>query len=283
MNRKDLTINIRGRLLDFDNPKVMAIVNVTPDSFFAGSRATDPSLLRKRILQVLEEGADIIDVGGCSTRPGALDISAAEEFERLKPALDLVRELAPEAVLSLDTWRAEVAEKAIDAWQVDILNDVSFGSREPELIDVVADKGVAYILTHSRGVPSTMQDLASYGDITAEVITELTKRVHDLRLKKIKDIIIDPGFGFAKTPEQSLRLLDEIGEFCRMGMPLLAGLSRKSMIWKTLGTSAEESYEGTIALNALALDRGADIVRVHDVKPAVETIRLLREMKGKVR
>lgn len=279
MSGKDLTINIKGQLIDFAVPKVMAIVNITPDSFYSHSRSFDDESIKKRILDVIEEGTDIIDLGGCSTRPGATDISEEEEIRRLERGLQIIRAIDSEVILSVDTWRAEVARKCIEDWGADIINDVSGGSRQPEIFDVIAQTGAVYILTHSRAVPATMDSCQVYDDVTAEVISELSKTVDRLRQMKIKDIIIDPGFGFAKNPVQSLQLLDELNEFCKMGMPVLAGLSRKSMIWKTLSTSPEESYEGTIALNAIALDRGANILRVHDVRGAKEAVKLITEMK----
>lgn len=269
--------------MDFEVPKVMAIVNITPDSFYSSGRSFDEGSIRKRIYQITEEKADIIDVGGCSTRPGSSSVEIEEEYSRLARALEVIRETVADAVVSVDTWRAEIALKCVEEWDVDIINDISGGSMDPEIWDVVAEKKVGYVLTHSRGAPENMAYLASYEDVTAEVVTELSKKLYLLRQKKINDIIIDPGFGFAKTPSQSLRLLDELNELCRFGLPVMAALSRKSMIWKTLDLNPEESYEGTIALDAIALDRGADILRVHDVKAAVRTVRLLTEMKGKCR
>lgn len=278
IDKSSLTLNIGGALMDFSTPKVMGIVNVTPDSFFSQSRTEGRGVIRERVARMRGEGADILDIGGYSTRPGAADVSPDEEYSRLARALEVVREVWPDAPVSVDTFRASVARRCVEEWGVAIVNDVSGGTLDPEMWPVVAGLRVAYVLMHMRGTPQTMQSLTDYADVTADVVTDLARKVYELRGLGVNDIIIDPGFGFAKTPSQNFRLLDELGEFCRMGMPVLAGLSRKSMIWRTLGISPEESLEGTVALNAIALDRGADILRVHDVLPAVHAVRLLSMM-----
>lgn len=273
-----LTLNIRGRLLDLSTPKVMGIVNVTPDSFYASGRTPDPENLELRIRQLRNEGADIVDVGGCSTRPGASEVNEEEEYRRIAPALELLKKIWPEVPVSVDTYRATVARRCVEDWGVDIINDIGGGTLDPDMWNTVAELRVAYILTHMRGTPSTMQEHTSYEDVTAEVLTDLSRKVYVLRDLGVNDIIIDPGFGFAKTVRQNFRLLDELGEFCKMGLPVLAGLSRKSMIWKTLGVSPEESLEGTVALNAIALREGASLLRVHDVKAAKEVVKLHMEI-----
>ncbi|MDE6576738.1 MAG: dihydropteroate synthase [Muribaculaceae bacterium] len=271
----DLTINIRGRLMNFRRPKVMGIVNVTPDSFYSGSRTPGENEILGRVMQLREEKADIIDLGGYSSRPGAADVSPEEEYSRLARGLEAIRKEWEEVPVSVDTFRASVARRCVEEWGVDIINDIGGGTLDPEMWQTIADLRVAYILTHTRGTPATMQTMTGYDDVTAEVITDLAKKVYELRGLGVCDIIIDPGFGFAKTVQQNFQLLNELGEFCKMGMPVLAGLSRKSMIWKTLGITPEESYEGTIALNAIAIDRGADILRVHDVKAARQVVSLV--------
>lgn len=276
-----LTLNIRGRLLDLSTPKVMGIVNVTPDSFYSGSRTYSASqaATREEIRSVIErhreEGADILDFGGYSTRPGAADVTADEEYSRLATALEIVKEMWPEVPVSIDTFRASVARKCVLEWDADIINDVGGGTLDSDMWATVAELRVAYVLMHMRGTPSTMQTLTDYADVTADVITDLSRKAYELRRLGVCDIIIDPGFGFAKTLEQNFKMLDELKEFCRMGMPVLAGLSRKSMIWRTLGVTPEESLEGTIGLNAIALDRGANILRVHDVKAARQLVSLI--------
>ncbi len=269
-----LTLNIRGRLLDLSTPKVMGIVNVTPDSFYASGRTPDPQAVERRILQLREEGADIVDIGGYSSRPGADDVTPDEEYSRLTVALDALKRLWPEVPVSVDTFRANVARRCVEEWGVDIINDIAGGTLDPAMWQTVAELRVAYVLMHMRGTPATMQSLTDYSDVTAEVITDLSRKVFELRGLGVNDIIIDPGFGFAKTVQQNFILLDELDEFCKMGMPVLAGLSRKSMIWRTLDISPEESLEGTVALNAIALQKGASLLRVHDVKAAKEVVKL---------
>lgn len=266
--------------MDFRVPRVMGILNSTPDSFYTGSRHFGDVDLKTAVERLIAEGADIIDVGGCSTRPGSVAPSQKEEIERIDRALSIVRQLAPKAVVSLDTWRSEVAYHAITKWGIAIINDISGGRFDNNLFDVVAETHVVYVLTHSRSIPAEMMRHAGYEDVTVDVIKELSETLWILRSKNINDIIIDPGFGFAKTPQQSLALLNELEEFCRLGLPVLAGLSRKSLIWKTLGTTPEESLAGTVALNAVAIEKGADILRVHDVREAKETITLLSKMRN---
>lgn len=282
----NLTLNIRGRLLDLSTPKVMGIVNVTPDSFYASGRTSDALSVERRILQLQNEGADIIDIGGYSTRPGAVDVNADEEYRRLSVALEAVRRLWPEVPVSIDTFRASVARRCVEEWGVDIINEVGGGTLDPEMWPAVAELRVAYVLMHMRGTPADMHTHTCYSDVTAEVITDLSRKVFELRGLGVNDIIIDPGFGFAKTIGQNFILLDELREFCRMGLPVLAGLSRKSMIWKTLGVTPEESLEGTCGLNAIALREGASLLRVHDVKAARELVKLhmaLRKARREIR
>ncbi|MDE6008944.1 MAG: dihydropteroate synthase [Muribaculaceae bacterium] len=273
-----LTINIRGRLMDFRQPKVMGILNTTPDSFYSGSRTPGDSEILGRVLQFKEDKADIIDIGGYSTRPGADDVSAEEEYSRLARALEIVKREWEEVPVSVDTFRASVARRCVEEWGVDIINDIGGGTLDPDMWETVAELRVVYVLMHTRGTPADMQNFTDYADVTAEVIEDLSKKVYELRGLGVNDIIIDPGFGFAKTAAQNFRLLNELGEFCKMGLPVLAGLSRKSMIWRSLDLTPEESYEGTIALDAIAIDRGADIVRVHDVKAARQTVELLSRL-----
>lgn len=270
-----MTINIKGQLMDFAVAKVMAIINVTPDSFFSGSRSETAGEIRQRVRTVKEEGADILDIGGYSSRPGADEVSAEEEYSRLARGLEIVRTEWPEAVVSVDTFRSDVARRCIEEWGVDIVNDISGGTLDPDMWRMVGDLKPVYVLMHMRGTPATMQTLTDYADVTAEVISDLSRKCYDLRGLGVNDIIIDPGFGFAKTVEQNFKMLRDLEEFCKMGMPVLAGLSRKSMIWRKLGITPEESLTGTIALNTMAIERGANILRVHDVKPAKEIISLL--------
>lgn len=274
----NLFINVGGNLMDFRSPKVMGIVNVTPDSFYGGSRVETAEAVRRRVAEMRRDGADIIDIGGFSSRPGASDVSPEEEYNRLAGGLEAVRIEWPEAIVSVDTFRAEVARRCVEEWDVAIVNDIGGGTLDPDMWDTVAELGVTYVLMHMRGTPATMTGLSDYGDVTAEVLSDLAFKLAKLREAGVADVIIDPGFGFAKTVEQNYRLLADLREFRVLGAPLLAGLSRKTMIWKTLGVTADEARDGTIALDTVALMNGADILRVHDVRPAAETIKLLEQL-----
>lgn len=266
------TINFSGYLMDLNIPKVMGILNVTPDSFFHESRSFDEKQIIERVKKLLEEGVDIIDVGGCSTRPGFLPPSEEEELKRLDQGCRIVRELAPEIPLSVDTFRASVAERVISSWNIHIINDIS-GGEDPEMWRIVADQKVTYVLTHN--VEASHPDR----NITAEVIIDLSKKVNELHRLGVNDIILDPGFGFAKTLEENFRLLNQLEEIVYMGYPVLVGISRKSMIHKTLNVTPDDSLIGTVALDAIALEKGANILRVHDVKPAKETVKLFTKLK----
>lgn len=275
----NLTVNIKGELLDLSTPRVMGIVNVTPDSFYRHSRTPLRKDIDERIRRFREEEADIIDIGGYSTRPGAGEVSEEEEYARLCVGLESVKRIWPEVPVSVDTYRASVARRCIEEWGVDIINDIGGGTLDPEMWDVVAELRSVYVLMHLKGTKETMHDHTDYADVTAEVITDLARKVYELRGMGVCDIIIDPGFGFSKTVRQNYILLDELDEFCKMGLPVLVGMSRKSMIWKVLGCGPEESLEGTIGLNAIALPKGASILRVHDVKAAKEQVKLYLYME----
>lgn len=274
-----LTMNIKGKLVAFDTPKVAGIVNVTPDSFYSGSRSRSAADVRRRVEEMLEAGAAIIDIGGYSSRPGAPEVSADEEYSRLACGLEAVREVAPDVPVSVDTFRASVARRCVEEWDADIINDISGGTLDPEMWPIVAELRVPYVLMHMRGNPETMQTLTDYDDVTAEVITGLSRKVYELRGIGVNDIIIDPGFGFAKTAEQNFRLLGELREFKKIGLPLLVGVSRKSMICNTLGCSPEESLYGTAAAQTVALCNGADIIRTHDVKAAVDAVKIVCRLR----
>lgn len=267
--KEDLTINIRGRLLDFRKPWIMGILNVTTDSFYAGCRAEDERAVAERVREIKNEGADCIDIGACSTRPGSEPTDEATELSRLLGAIAIVRREWPDATVSVDTYRASVARKCIEAG-ADIINDISGGTLDPDMFDTVADMKVPYILMHMRGTPATMSSFTDYNDVAADVITELAYRIRELRERGVCDIIVDPGFGFAKDVEQNYRLMASLDEICRIGLPVLVGVSRKSMIYKPLGITPAEALPGTIALNTYALLHGASILRVHDVGAAVQ-------------
>lgn len=268
------TVNISGHLLDLEVPKVMGILNVTPDSFYSESRKNTADKIEARVRFMLDEGVDIIDIGGCSTRPGFKPPSPEEEIKRIEEGCRIIRKLAPDLPVSVDTYRSEVARYAILNWQAGIINDIS-GGKDPKIFDLAAETKTAYILTHNSIDTSPVV----YNDITAEAVTALSKKVNELHRLGVNDVIIDPGFGFAKKLEENFQIFEELEEFAKIGLPLLVGISRKSMIYKTLGVSPEDALTGTIALDAIALTKGANILRVHDVKLAVETIKLFRKLK----
>lgn len=272
------SININGRLIDFSTPKVMGILNVTPDSFFEKSRYL---YINEAIVDkaggMIEQGATFIDIGGYSTRPHAIDISVTEELDRVLPVIEIICKNFPEIAISVDTFRSEVARKSIEVG-ANIINDISGGNLDEKMFQTVADLNVPYILMHSRGNPETMNQLNDYLDLTLDVITELQQKVHQLRQLGVKDIIIDPGFGFAKNAKQGFEMMRNLTAFQIMELPFLVGISRKSMIWRTLNITANEALNGTTALNMFALMQGANILRVHDVKEAVETVKLYQEL-----
>lgn len=273
---QSITINVGGRLVSFDEPQVMGILNVTPDSFFATSRCRSEGEIRQRVCQIRQEGATMVDIGAYSSRPGAEDVSKDEELRRLLPAIDIVREEWPEAVVSVDTFRAEVARKAVEAG-ADIVNDISGGEMDREMFSAVSELHVPYILMHMQGTPKDMQVEPKYENLMCEVFRSLGERVETLHEMGVADIILDPGFGFGKTMTQNYEMMARLEEFRLLGCPLLVGVSRKSMIYRLLNTMPEESLNGTTALNMIALMKGADILRVHDVKEAVEAIKIYRQ------
>ena len=268
------SLNCSGKLLSLDAPKVMGILNATPDSFFAGSRKQTERELTERVQQILSEGGSIIDVGAYSTRPGAAVVSAEEEWQRLEQALRIVHREAPEAILSVDTFCADIARRCVETFGVSIVNDISGGDADSQMFDTVADLRVPYVLMHCQGTPQTMQQAPTYKNVTAEVITDLSRKVRQLRQRGARDIIIDPGFGFGKTLEHNYTLLRQLEDFRIFDLPLLVGISRKSMITRPLDITADEALNGTTALNAFALMKGANILRVHDVKAATEVVKL---------
>ena len=265
--------------IDFFQPKVMAIVNVTDDSFYEGSRTQSDDAIVERVREVVEQGATIVDVGGYSSRPGAKDISVDEEWQRVERGLQAVRSVSRDVAVSVDTFRAEVAELAIKEFGDVIINDISAGELSPRMIDVVAEAGVPYVAMHMRGTPQTMQQNTSYSEgVVAEVCRYFEHRVEYLLGRGVKDIILDPGFGFAKSTEQNFELLAHLSQLCALGYPVLAGLSRKSMIYNTLGVTAAEALAGTVALNWEALRQGAAMLRVHDVREAADVVQLYKKI-----
>lgn len=271
--QKKVTLNAGGKLIDLSMPKVMGIINVTPDSFFAGSRNPNVSDAVFMAEKMLDEGADFLDIGAYSSRPGAADISPQEETDRLLPVIEAIVKRFPQAVLSVDTFRASVAEAAIKAGG-QIINDISGGDLDAQMFKTVAKLQVPYILMHMKGTPQNMQEKAQYEDVFAEVFDYFAEKVYRLKQLHVHDVILDPGFGFAKTREQGFKLLQQMQGFDLLKLPVLAGVSRKGMIYKTLGGKPETALNGTTVLNTMALMNGASILRVHDVKEAVEAVDL---------
>ena len=266
------TLNIRGQLLDLSEPQVMGILNITPDSFYAESRKQTEEEIITRVEAMLAEGADIIDVGAYSSRPGAQDISSEEEMGRLRRALKLIREQFPHTILSVDTFRADIARCCVEDFEVDIINDISGGTLDSDMFTTIAKLGVPYILTHTKGTPQTMNQEAHY----EQLIPDFAERLTRLRELGQKDIILDPGFGFAKNLEQNYQLMSHLDELKVFELPLLVGISRKRMVYELLNTTPEEALCGTTVLNTLALTKGANILRVHDVKACVEVRKIVK-------
>lgn len=272
-------INVNGRLMDLSCPQVMGILNVTPDSFYAGSRKQTEEEIAARAQQILAEGGSIIDIGAYSSRPNAEHISAEEEMKRLRNGLEIIGREYPDAVLSVDTFRADVARMCVEEYGVAIVNDIAAGNMDTEMFSTIARLGVPYIMMHMQGTPQNMQQHPHYEDVLREVLYYFSEKVQRLRDMGVKDIILDPGFGFGKTIEHNYELLNQMEEFAIFELPLLVGVSRKSMIYKLLGITPEEALNGTTVLHTIALMKGANILRVHDVKEAVEAVRLTTAMR----
>lgn len=272
-----MTINCNGNLIDLSTPKVMGILNVTPDSFYDGGRHVSEKMLLNQVEKMLTDGATFIDVGGQTTKPTSTLISAEEELKRVIPAVDLILKNFPEAILSIDTFYAKVAQESV-AHGAAIINDVSAGSLDEAMFDTIAQLQVPYIMMHMRGTPQTMQKLTHYDDLLKEICYYFSEKIAHARSLGINDLILDPGFGFAKTTEQNFELMRQLELFNIFELPLLIGISRKSMIYKTLEVTAAEALNGTTFLNAIALTKGAQILRVHDVKEAVECVKLFEKL-----
>ncbi len=273
------TLNIGGKLLDLSTPQVMGILNVTPDSFYSESRVTQLDDARQKAERMLSEGASVLDLGGHSTRPGADAVSEQEELKRVLPVVEMIHKDFPEAILSIDTFRASVARQAIEAG-AHIINDIAGGNLDARMFETVATLNVPYILMHSRGTPQTMKELNQYDDLVTDVLRELQGKIYQLQQLGVKDIVADIGFGFAKNADQNFVLLHQLKAFHTLNVPLLIGLSRKSMIWRKLNITPDQSLNGTTVLNTVALMNGANILRVHDVKEAVEAVKLMQLLQG---
>lgn len=273
------TLNINGRLINLDTPKIMGILNVTPDSFYDGGKFTSDKEILTQAEKMVKEGADFLDIGGYSTRPGAEEINVNEELNRSIRAIQVIRKRFPDTILSIDTFRSEVAVAAVQEG-ASVVNDISGGELDGAMFEAVAALKVPYILMHMRGNPKTMTTLTTYDNLVKDIISYFHAKLARLTQLGVKDVIVDPGFGFAKTREQNFVLLQELDKFQILGRPVLAGLSRKSMVWKTLNVKPEEALNGTSVVNTVALLKGASILRVHDVKEAAETVKLVQEMKS---
>ena len=274
------SINVNGRLLDLSTPQVMGILNVTPDSFYAGSRMQTEEEIAVRACRILDEGASIIDMGAYSSRPNAEHISHEEEMSRLRTGLEIVKRNHPDAIISVDTFRADVAEQCVKEYGVAIINDISAGEMDSKMFRTVAELGVPYIMMHMQGTPQNMQKEPHYDDLIKEVFLYFACRVQQLRDLGMKDIILDPGFGFGKTLEHNYELMAHLEEFEIFELPLLVGVSRKSMIYKLLGGTPMDALNGTTILDTVALMKGANILRVHDVREAVEVVKVVEKLKS---
>lgn len=273
-------INVNGSLLDLSQPRVMGILNVTPDSFYAGSRTQTEAEIVRRVRQIVSEGAAIIDIGAYSSRPNADNVSAREEMERLRMGLKILFEIQPDAVVSVDTFRADVARMCVEEYGVAIINDIAAGEMDTDMFHTVAALNVPYIMMHMQGTPQSMQQHPHYDNLLKEVFLYFAHKVQQLRDLGVKDIILDPGFGFGKTMEHNYELLSHLEEFRIFELPLLVGVSRKSMIYRLLDITPQEALNGTTVLDTICLLKGADILRVHDVKEAVETVRIVQAMRN---
>jgi dihydropteroate synthase len=273
-------INVNGRLLDLSTPQVMGVLNVTPDSFYSGCRAQTDESIADRARQILEEGASIIDIGAYSSRPNCVDISPEEELSRLRYALKILNEAHPDAIISVDTFRASVAEVCVKEYGVAIINDISGGEMDKNMFDTVIDLQVPYIMQHMQGTPQNMQDSPHYDNLMRETFLYFSEKIQTLHDRGLNDIILDPGFGFGKTLDHNYELLSHLEEFKIFELPILVGLSRKSMITKLLDIPTSEALNGTTVANTIALMKGADIIRVHDVKEAVQAVKIVQKCRN---
>lgn len=275
---KNLSLNLGGRIMDLSSPRVMGIINATPDSFYDGSRVPEPAQAIEKAREMIEQGVDILDVGAVSTRPGSQEISETEELERLSPVLEALREAFPDFPVSVDTWRASVARTVKERFEIQLINDISAGTLDPDMFPTMAQLGIPYIIMHMQGTPPNMQDDPAYENVVDEVLQFFAERVYKLRKLGVNDIVIDPGFGFGKTLEQNYMLLGQFDSFRMLELPLMAGISRKSMIYKLLESEPDDALNGSTAAHMAVLLKGARLLRVHDVKAAVETVKIFQQI-----
>jgi dihydropteroate synthase len=275
---RNLSLNLHGRIADLSTPVVMGIINATPDSFFSESRLSEPSRAVEVASEMVDQGALIIDVGGVSSRPGAEEISVEEELNRLTPVVEAIRTGLPECAISVDTWRSGVAKTMVQRFSIDMINDISAGRMDPEMFATMAELNIPYVIMHMKGVPRNMQNTPQYRNVVDEILQFFGERVYQLRKLGINDIVIDPGFGFGKTLEQNYQLLRELDAFRILELPLMVGISRKSMIYNALGKESGQALNGTTAAHMAALIGGANILRAHDVREAMETVKIFRQI-----
>ncbi len=275
---RNLSLNLSGTIMNLSTPRVMGIINATPDSFYDGSRVPEPGQAVEKAREMIDQGADILDVGAVSSRPGSEEISEKEELERLSPVLEAVRNAFPEIPVSVDTWRSGVARSVRESFGIHMINDISAGSLDPDMFTTMAQLGIPYIMMHMQGTPPTMQEEPTYKNVVDELLQFFAERVYKLRKLGLNDIIIDPGFGFGKTLEQNYKLLGEFDSFRMLELPLMAGISRKSMIYKLLESEPEHALNGTTAAHMAVLLKGANLLRVHDVAAAKETVKIFQQI-----
>lgn len=275
---QNLSLNLGGSIMDLSRPRVMGIINATPDSFYDGSRVPEPAQAIEKAREMIEQGVDILDVGAVSTRPGSQEISETEELERLSPVLEALREAFPDFPVSVDTWRASVARTVKERFEIQLINDISAGTLDPDMFPTMAQLGIPYIIMHMQGTPPNMQDDPAYENVVDEVLQFFAERVYKLKKLGVNDIVIDPGFGFGKTLEQNYMLLGKFDSFKMLELPLMAGISRKSMIYKLLESEPDDALNGSTAAHMAVLLKGARLLRVHDVKAAVETVKIFQQI-----
>lgn len=280
MNKESKYINVKGQLMDLSEPRVMGILNVTPDSFYSESRLQTVEKIAARVVEIVNEGADFIDIGAYSSRPNADHVSLEEEMNRLRMGLEVITDVCPSIPISVDTFRADAARMCVEEYGAALINDISAGEMDSEMFSTVAGLGVPYIIMHMKGTPQTMQQAPHYDNLMKGIFRYFARKIHQLYELGVKDLILDPGFGFGKTLEHNYGLMGCLEDFALFDLPVLVGISRKSMIYKLLDGTPENALNGTTALNTIALMKGADILRVHDVKEAVEAVRIVRQMKS---
>lgn len=276
---RNRSMKIKGQPIDFSVPKVMGVLNVTPDSFYDGSRYTRENKIVSKVEEMILEGVDFIDIGAYSSQPGAAVISYEEELKRLSETMDLLRAGFPESIISIDTFRSGIARKMVEEYEADMINDISAGDMDKEMFCIIADLQIPYIIMHMQGIPQTMQKNPKYDNVVKDILAVLSGKVKELKLLGVDNVILDPGFGFGKTLDHNYELMNGLEQFSVLNKPIMVGVSRKSMIGKLLGCTPGDALNGTVVLNTVALMKGVDILRVHDVKEAVEAIRIVEKLK----